>query len=188
MTDEEVRKCDLINRLTTLSNTIDGNLDKLYGWIISGLLIAVGLGGIIWLVLTKFGDNGGKLKFMVTLLSGMLLVIFGVCLHTYRYKSKLEIIREIRRVGELKTKSEISGRIDDLSKRLDELTNKHNDKHNELRDGFASRHPTSERFGWAIHPEVADELIQRARAQKVSAETLVNFLLVERLRGSAGPG
>ncbi len=31
----------------------------------------------------------------------------------------------------------------------------------------------------AILPEVADELIQRARAQRVSVETLVNVLLVE---------
>lgn len=36
----------------------------------------------------------------------------------------------------------------------------------------------------AILPEVADELIQRARAQGVSVETLVNVLLIERIRES----
>lgn len=40
----------------------------------------------------------------------------------------------------------------------------------------------------AILPEVADELIQRARAQGVSVETVVNVLLIERLRESAIPG
>ena len=40
----------------------------------------------------------------------------------------------------------------------------------------------------AILPEVADELIQRARAQGVSVETLANVLLIEGLRESAGPG
>ncbi|MBI4641157.1 MAG: hypothetical protein HY731_10715 [Candidatus Tectomicrobia bacterium] len=35
----------------------------------------------------------------------------------------------------------------------------------------------------AILPQVADELIQRARAQGVSVETLVNVLLIEHLRG-----
>ena len=34
-------------------------------------------------------------------------------------------------------------------------------------------------------PEIADELIRRARAEGVSVETLVNVLLVERLRESA---
>lgn len=37
----------------------------------------------------------------------------------------------------------------------------------------------------AILPEVADELVQRARAQGVSIETLVNVLLIERIRESA---
>jgi hypothetical protein len=36
-----------------------------------------------------------------------------------------------------------------------------------------------------ILPEIADELMRRARAQGVSLETLVNVLLVERLRESA---
>ena len=34
----------------------------------------------------------------------------------------------------------------------------------------------------AILPEIADELIKRAQAQKVSVETLVNVLLVDRIR------
>ena len=37
----------------------------------------------------------------------------------------------------------------------------------------------------AILPEIADELMQRARAQGVSIETLVNVLLTERMRESA---
>ncbi|MBC8229426.1 hypothetical protein H8E77_07765 [bacterium] len=37
----------------------------------------------------------------------------------------------------------------------------------------------------AILPEIADELSQRAHAQGVSIETLVNVLLIERIRESA---
>ena len=37
----------------------------------------------------------------------------------------------------------------------------------------------------AILPEIAEELMQRARAQGVSIETLVNVLLIERIRESA---
>jgi hypothetical protein len=37
----------------------------------------------------------------------------------------------------------------------------------------------------AILPEIADELMQRAHAQGVSIETLVNVLLIERIRKSA---
>ena len=37
----------------------------------------------------------------------------------------------------------------------------------------------------AILPEIADELSQRAHAQGVSIETLVNALLIERIRESA---
>ncbi len=37
----------------------------------------------------------------------------------------------------------------------------------------------------AILPEVADELIQRARTQKVSVETLVNVLLFESIHQSS---
>ncbi|MBT9161405.1 MAG: CopG family antitoxin [Dehalococcoidia bacterium] len=37
----------------------------------------------------------------------------------------------------------------------------------------------------AILPEVASELAQRARAQGVSVETLVNVLLLEHIRGPA---
>ncbi len=36
----------------------------------------------------------------------------------------------------------------------------------------------------AILPEIADELSQRAHAQGVSIETLVNVLLIERIRES----
>lgn len=36
----------------------------------------------------------------------------------------------------------------------------------------------------AILPEIADALIQKARAQRVSVETLVNVLLVEHIRES----
>ena len=37
----------------------------------------------------------------------------------------------------------------------------------------------------AILPEVADKLIHRARSQGVSVETLVNVLLIERIRNLA---
>ena len=37
----------------------------------------------------------------------------------------------------------------------------------------------------AILPEIADELSQRAHAQGVSIETLVNVLLIERIQESA---
>ena len=37
----------------------------------------------------------------------------------------------------------------------------------------------------AILPEIASELMQRAHAQGVSIETLVNVLLIERIRESA---
>ena len=37
----------------------------------------------------------------------------------------------------------------------------------------------------AILPEIAEELMQNAHAQGVSVETLVNVLLVERIRDSA---
>ncbi|MBI1987984.1 MAG: hypothetical protein HYS70_06530 [Nitrospinae bacterium] len=50
---------------------------------------------------------------------------------------------------------------------------------------FRFETPTKRAIRVAILPEVADELIQRARAQRVSIETLVNVLLIERLRESA---
>jgi hypothetical protein len=40
----------------------------------------------------------------------------------------------------------------------------------------------------AILPELADQLVQRARAQGVSVETLVNVLLSRRLSESPGSG
>ena len=40
----------------------------------------------------------------------------------------------------------------------------------------------------AILPEVATKLAQRARAQGVSIETLVNALLIERMHESTVPG
>jgi len=53
---------------------------------------------------------------------------------------------------------------------------------------FRFETPTKRAIRVAILPEVADELIQRARAQGVSVETLVNVLLIEHLRESAIPG
>ena len=53
---------------------------------------------------------------------------------------------------------------------------------------FRFETPNKRAIRVAILPEVADELIQRARAKKVSVETLVNVLLIEGIRGSAGPG
>jgi CopG antitoxin of type II toxin-antitoxin system len=49
---------------------------------------------------------------------------------------------------------------------------------------FRFETPNNRAIRAAILPEVAAELIQRARAQSVSVETLVNVLLVERLRES----
>jgi hypothetical protein len=53
---------------------------------------------------------------------------------------------------------------------------------------FRFETPSKRAIRVAILPEVAEELIQRARAQGVSVETLVNVLLIERLRESAVPG
>ncbi len=50
---------------------------------------------------------------------------------------------------------------------------------------FRFETPNKRAIQVAILPAVADELIQRAQAQRVSVETLVNVLLVERLRESA---
>jgi hypothetical protein len=52
-------------------------------------------------------------------------------------------------------------------------------------DWFRFETPSKRAIRVAILPEVADELIQRAQAQQVSVETLVNVLLVEWLRESA---
>jgi hypothetical protein len=49
---------------------------------------------------------------------------------------------------------------------------------------FRFETPTKRAIRVAILPEVADELIQRARVQKVSVETLVNVLLIESIRQS----
>jgi hypothetical protein len=49
---------------------------------------------------------------------------------------------------------------------------------------FRFETPTKRAIRVAILPEVADELIQRARVQKVSVETLVNVLLLESIRQS----
>ena len=49
---------------------------------------------------------------------------------------------------------------------------------------FRFETPNKRAIRVAILPEVADELIQRARAKKVSAETLVNVLLIDGIRGS----
>ena len=53
---------------------------------------------------------------------------------------------------------------------------------------FRFETPNKRAIRVAILREVADELIQRARAKKVSVETLVNVLLIEGIRGSGGPG
>jgi len=53
---------------------------------------------------------------------------------------------------------------------------------------FRFETPNKRAIRVAILPKVADELIQRARAQGVSVETLANVLLIEGLRESAGPG
>ena len=52
-------------------------------------------------------------------------------------------------------------------------------------DWFRFETPSKRAIQVAILPAVADELIQRAQAQRVSLETLVNMLLVERLHESA---
>lgn len=53
---------------------------------------------------------------------------------------------------------------------------------------FRFETPNKRAIRVAILPEVAAELIQRARAQGVSVETLVNTLLIERVRESAVTG
>jgi hypothetical protein len=53
---------------------------------------------------------------------------------------------------------------------------------------FRFETPTKRAIRVAILPEVADELMQRARTQGVSVETLVNVLLIEHLRESAVQG
>lgn len=47
---------------------------------------------------------------------------------------------------------------------------------------FRFETPTRRAIQVAILPEVADALIQRARAQRVSVETLANVLLLESMR------
>jgi hypothetical protein len=46
---------------------------------------------------------------------------------------------------------------------------------------FSFETPTKRAIRVAILPEIANELMQRARTQGVSVETLVNVLLVEQL-------
>lgn len=53
---------------------------------------------------------------------------------------------------------------------------------------FRFETPNKRAIQVAILPEVADELIQQARARRVSVETLVNVLLIERLREPAAQG
>jgi hypothetical protein len=53
---------------------------------------------------------------------------------------------------------------------------------------FRFETPTKRAIRVAILPEVATELAQRARAQGVSIETLVNALLIESIRESAVTG
>ena len=49
---------------------------------------------------------------------------------------------------------------------------------------FRFETPNKRAIRVAILPEVADELIRRAHAQRVSVETLVNVLLAENIRES----
>jgi len=53
---------------------------------------------------------------------------------------------------------------------------------------FQFETPNKRAIRVAILPDVAAELIQRARAQGVSVETLVNVLLIERIRESVTTG
>jgi len=53
---------------------------------------------------------------------------------------------------------------------------------------FRFETPSKRAIRVAILPEVADQLIRRAQAQRVSVETLVNVLLVELLHESAAQG
>jgi len=50
---------------------------------------------------------------------------------------------------------------------------------------FRFETPNKRAIRVAILPNVAEELMQRARAQGVSVETLVNALLIERIHESA---
>jgi hypothetical protein len=53
---------------------------------------------------------------------------------------------------------------------------------------FRFETPNKRAIRVAILPDVAEELMQRARAQGVSVETLVNALLIENLRESVVTG
>lgn len=51
-------------------------------------------------------------------------------------------------------------------------------------DGEWFRFDTNQAIRVAILPEIAEELMKKARAQGVSIETLVNVLLIEHVRAS----
>ncbi|MFQ5615083.1 MAG: CopG family antitoxin [Anaerolineales bacterium] len=51
---------------------------------------------------------------------------------------------------------------------------------------FRFETPTKRAIRVAILPEIADKLIERAHTQGVTVETLVNVLLVDGIRQSAG--
>jgi hypothetical protein len=51
-------------------------------------------------------------------------------------------------------------------------------------DGEWFRFDTNQAIRVAILPEIAEELMKKARAQGVSIETLINVLLVEHVKGS----
>jgi len=53
---------------------------------------------------------------------------------------------------------------------------------------FRFETPNKRAIRVAILPDVAEELMQRARSQGVSVETLVNALLIERIHESAVAG
>lgn len=54
--------------------------------------------------------------------------------------------------------------------------------------GFRFETPNKRAIRVAILPNVAEALIQRARSQGVSVETLVNAFLIERMQESAVAG
>ncbi|MBI2434526.1 MAG: hypothetical protein HYV26_16835 [Candidatus Hydrogenedentes bacterium] len=53
---------------------------------------------------------------------------------------------------------------------------------------FRFETPNKRAIRVSILPELADEILQRARAQGVSVETLVNVLLLKDMQGSSAAG
>ncbi len=65
---------------------------------------------------------------------GVLFILFGLYLLIYRYRLRLEVIREIRRFEEVKTKSESARDIQALNTRIDGFTTKYNEMLTSLAD------------------------------------------------------